>query len=91
VQVDDPTAVPPEVRDLIREMDRELRDIARDSHKKDARLAEAEARINAVLDQFRIVGAGLYEQRQEAGDPAAPGSADADATPTPAPVAIPGP
>jgi len=65
VQVDDPTQVPDGVRELIRELDRELRDISRLARAGQVTLAEAESRISAVITRFRDVATSLYEQRSE--------------------------
>lgn len=62
VPVDDPNNPPENVRRLMREMERELRDIST----KDFSIPEADARINAVLGQFRELGTNLIRDRQEA-------------------------
>lgn len=65
VQVDDPDEVPEDVQDLIKDMDRELRQIAKD---RTQTIAEADARITAVIAQFRTLAQSLYEQRDEKDD-----------------------
>jgi hypothetical protein len=82
--VDDPTTqIPDEASLLIHEMNRELRDIHSDRR---ITLAEAEARIDAVIAQFRQLPLILNLERADQLDPddgdAAPA---ATATPTPVP------
>ena len=72
MQVEDPTQVPDGVRELIREMDRELRDISRMARAGQIVLAEAENRINAVITRFRAGATSLYEQRAEEMMPTTP-------------------
>lgn len=62
VQVDDPHEVPNDVSELMREMNRELRSIASD---RSVTLAQAEARIEAVISRFHVAASSLYEQRDE--------------------------
>jgi putative peptide zinc metalloprotease protein len=73
ISVDDPTQVPPEVNDLINEMERELRAIAKD---KNASVRDVVSRIDAVLTQFRSLAESLNDQRDEATESTSP-----DATP----------
>ena len=95
VQVDDPNQVPPDVADLLKEMDRTLNDI---SHTQGITITEAESQINAVIARFSTLAASLYDQRQEdtrdntPGPPALPAATPAstttpagDLTPTSAP------
>lgn len=95
--VDDPRQTPPEVTALIRRMDRELRSI---SSSRGITLEQAEARINAVINEFRQLGDRLNDERDEDRDsappdatgtayPAATGSVPPDATGTTSPVASP--
>ena len=72
VQVEDPTQVPDGVRELIREMDRELREVARLAAAGQMTIADAESRINAVITRFRSVATSLYEQRSEEMMPTTP-------------------
>jgi hypothetical protein len=60
LQVDDPTTVPPDVAALARELDLEL--VALQSRGA-ASIAEAEARIDAVLGRFTSLAASLADQR----------------------------
>lgn len=61
--VDDPNDTPEDVDKLIREMDRELRDIHSD---KGISLTEAETRINTVIARFVELANSLDEKRAEA-------------------------
>jgi hypothetical protein len=65
VQVDDPREVPDDVDAAVKEMDKELRDIAKLARDGQMDVPTADARINALLDRFRTLGRSLY-QRQEA-------------------------
>lgn len=78
--VDDPTQTPPEITDLLREMDRTLREIGTE---QGITVREAEARINAVIAQFKELAASLNDQRQEDTRSTGPG------TPTVGPGATP--
>jgi hypothetical protein len=74
-QVDDPTRVPDEVRQLIGEMDHALNEI-QSGH--DVTVTEAERRIDAVVAAFQHLAGqqlagGLRDQRQEAHDDDGPG------------------
>lgn len=60
--VDDPMQVPQEVNDLIKELDRELRAIHSDNS---LTLADAEARIAAVIKRFTALASSLRETRDE--------------------------
>lgn len=73
--VDDPTQVPPEVRQLMQEFDRELRSIQTD---KDITIEEAEARLDDVITQFGELAESLNDQRDETTEQSSP-----DATPEP--------
>lgn len=82
VQVDDPKQEPEDVKDLLREMDQTLNEISRD---KGITAAQAEQRINAVIDQFRTLSSSLYDRRDEDdGDNGKP-------TPSPVPTLTPTP
>lgn len=72
--VDDPRNVPKEVEDLVREMDRELREIGKD---RDASLSDVVARINDVISRFETLAESLNDERDET-------SAQTSPTPTPA-------
>jgi hypothetical protein len=63
--VDDPAAVPSNVDRLIREMNRELREIAKDARSGDVTFADAEHRVNAVIGQFHELAWSLSDQRDE--------------------------
>jgi hypothetical protein len=92
IPVDDPEQIPERVDGLIRELDRELQDIQRDSNGISAR--EANRRLQVVIDQFNDIGGELrtatVEQLAESGSndsdaPAAPQSKAASPTPTATP------
>lgn len=75
ISVDDPTQVPDDVRNLIKELDRQLNDI----RKTDGiTAAEADERVNAVIAQFRSLAEGLRDSRDAATEETSP-----DATPEP--------
>jgi len=65
VQVDDPREVPEDVDAATKEMDKDLRDIAKLARDGQIDTATADARVKALLDRFRTLGRSLY-QRQEA-------------------------
>jgi hypothetical protein len=85
-QVDDPNSTPREISDLLNEMDRTLREIAND---KGISLADAEARINAVIAQFKDLATSLNDQRQA--DTADNGSATPNPAGTPTTTSTPQP
>ena len=71
--VDDPSEVPDEARELIKEMDRELRAIHAD---RTITLQEAQLRVNAVIARFRTLPQLLLDEQDEQetaddGEPAA--------------------
>jgi hypothetical protein len=84
--VEDPSATPWDVDQLIREMDRELRDIHSDHR---ITVAEAETRLNTVIARFTSLANNLDQRRAEATEqtspsltPTATASASASSTPT---------
>ncbi len=79
--VDDPKQVPDEVTQLIKELDQELNAIHQD---KGISLADAEARINAVISRFASLAASLKETRAEERSASSP-----DVTPIPETTATP--
>ena len=93
IPVDDVRDVPPDVRELAREMDRELHELTRD---RSLSLAEREARLDAVIGRFRDLAAYLRQERDvtDAGDspdksfPAEP-TGSPEASPTAEPSAAP--
>lgn len=90
--VDDFSDRPDKSRRLIRDMERELRDIGRD---KRITAEEANARVNAVIAQFQDLADGLRDQAEETVDPTTPGAAPpmvpapGALTPTPTPTPAP--
>lgn len=65
VQVDDPSQTPDNVKDLIGQMQQQLNAAARN---KDETVADAEAKIDAVIAQFNELGQSLYTQRDQKDD-----------------------
>lgn len=87
-QVDDPKETPKEISDLLKEMDQTLNEISRD---KNITLPEAEARINAVIAQFKDLATSLNDQREDdtrSNDRGTPTSGP-NVTPTSGPTASP--
>lgn len=80
--VDDPTQVPDEVFELVEEIDEELEDLIEESAEREITVAEAEARINAVVEWFYELAAHLNERREE-DDRDAGGDDERRATPSP--------
>jgi putative peptide zinc metalloprotease protein len=72
VQVDDPTQVPDDVRDLVKQMQDQLQGLSQDRSVTQA--DQAEAVINSVMAQFSELGQSLYDQRQEETQPTTPGA-----------------
>lgn len=70
VQVDDPTQTPESVKALVNELQRELQE----AQEKDATVEQTEARVNAVITQFKDLGQSLYSQRDERTDRGQPGA-----------------
>jgi hypothetical protein len=60
LQVDDPTSVPPEAAELVRQMDAELTGLQAD---QSVSLADAETRVLAVVQRFRNLAMALNAQR----------------------------
>lgn len=88
VQMDDPSQTPDNVKDLIGQMQQQLNAAA---HDKDETVADAEAKIDAVIAQFNVLGQSLYTQRDQKDDDNSP---DATVPPdavvlTPTPTATP--
>ncbi|MEA2531903.1 MAG: putative peptide zinc metalloprotease protein [Thermomicrobiales bacterium] len=79
--VDDPHEVPRDVDRLIKQMNRELKSVAKD---KDATLSEAIKRINGVITQFQELATSLDDDRD-----AATAATSPDATPEAPPAASP--
>ncbi|MGI8688451.1 MAG: hypothetical protein ACR2M3_07710 [Thermomicrobiales bacterium] len=71
VQVDDPSQTPDNVKDLIGQMQQQLNAAA---HDKDETVADAEAKIDAVIAQFNVLGQSLYTQRDQKDDDNSPGA-----------------
>lgn len=71
VQVDDPTQTPDNVKDLIGQMQQQLNAAA---HDKNETVADAEAKINAVIAQFTELGQSLSTQRDQKDDNTFPGA-----------------
>lgn len=77
--VDDPRRVPEEAQQLRRELERELRDIARD---RGQTAASAEGRINAVIGRFTTFAEALQsDRRAETTEPTSPGATLPASTP----------
>lgn len=79
--VEDPDQVPDNVNRLIREMERELRDIRRD---RGITPGQANARVSAVIAQFVELNTVLRDELAQTEDVTSP-----DATPAPDPAAAP--
>lgn len=75
--VDDPREVPKEVDELIRTMDRELREIGKD---RDASLSDVITRVNDVIGRFQTLAESLNDERAETNEETSP-----NATPGAAP------
>jgi hypothetical protein len=85
ISVDDPKATPKEVRDLVKDMDRELRAISND---ESINVIEAANRLDAVIARYVTLTADLVRQRDTAQEETSP---DASSAPTePPPTADPG-
>lgn len=79
IQVDDPTQVPENVRDLVNQMQNQLKAAAQD---KDATAAQTEARVDAVIAQFTQLAQSLSTQRDQKTEDNTPGgTVPPDATP----------
>lgn len=63
--VDNPDDVSEDIADTVNRLDRELRSIQRDRR---ISLAEAEERLNGVLERFNELGGSLGDQRDERDD-----------------------
>jgi hypothetical protein len=79
ITVDDPTQVPPDVRNLMQQMDATLRDIQTGNYT----LNQAISRVEAVIAQFQELAGSLIEQRQIATDPTTPGASPLPETTSP--------
>lgn len=79
LSVDDPMQTPHDVRQLVRQMDLELREIARAADS----LSEAIERINGVIGRFVALADSLDDQRDEAADSTTPGATDESDPPSP--------
>jgi hypothetical protein len=73
--VDDPNDVPRNVRDLLSDMEKEIRDVGRH---RNIGAGEADIRINAVIDRFKELAVSLNDQADLTEDTTSP-----DIAPTP--------
>ena len=85
--VDDPNDVPRNVRDLLNDMEKEIRDVGQD---RNIGAGDANDRINAVIDQFKELAASLNDQGDQTEDTTSPDivpapSSSPDAVPTTTP------
>src|SRR5690348_3671835 len=87
IGVDDPTQLPPEVRQLVAAMKAELAHIDSSS----LTLAQAISEIDGVIAQFSNRAASLISQRDEATVPSTPGTSPTPASTTPSPAGTPSP
>ena len=78
--VDDSSDAPEEAKGLIKEVDRELKDIYKD---EDIKIPEAETKFNAMIARFRTLPQIINEDRDEQASDDEP--AAASPAPTPAP------
>jgi hypothetical protein len=69
--VDDPSIVPENIERLMREMEREIRAIGQE---RDISANAANARIDAVIDQFKELGDGLRDQVVQSIEETTPGA-----------------
>jgi putative peptide zinc metalloprotease protein len=69
--VDDPSIVPDNVDRLMRDMEKEIRDIG---HTRGISATEANARVDAVIDRFQDLASGLQDQVDETDQPTTPGA-----------------
>jgi hypothetical protein len=81
LSVDDPMQTPKDVRDLVKQLDGELGDIARHP----STLADAIERVNAVIEEYAALAASLDERRDEATADTTPGAVAETPVPSPSP------
>lgn len=86
--VDDPDQMPDNVGRLVRDMERELRDISRDRR---ITPAEADARVSAVIAQFQELNAYLRDELVQTEEVTSPGATPAGMPTEPAPPPMPSP
>jgi len=90
-QVDDPTQVPDNVKDLINSMNKELNAIQSDPS---STFPDAETRVNNVIAQFQALATSLNDLRDEKTDATSPGAQPVGTvipvTPSPTVTATPG-
>jgi putative peptide zinc metalloprotease protein len=89
LSVEDPMQTPKDVRDLVKQLDVELRDISRHP----STLADAIDRVNVVIERYAALAANLDERRDEATADTTPGAAAetpaSSPSPSPSPMASP--
>jgi hypothetical protein len=71
-QVDNPREVPENVRRLVNEMNREIREIS--SSDRRITIEEAAQRLDAVISQFYELNQGLQTEKNETTEPTSPGA-----------------
>ena len=76
--IEDPDQVPDNVRRLMNEMERELREIGRD---RSLSPGQANERVNAVIAQFQELNASLQDDLARTEEVTSPGATPADALP----------
>jgi hypothetical protein len=80
ISVDDPKATPKDVRDLVKEMDRELRAISND---RSIDVLDAANRLDAVIARYHALTAWLVRQRETAEEATTPDASSAPTEPPP--------
>lgn len=80
ISVDDPKETPKDVRDLVKEMDRELRAISNDNS---IDVMEAATRLDAVIARYSTLTASLVQERDTAQEATSPDASSAPTEPPP--------
>jgi putative peptide zinc metalloprotease protein len=85
IPAEDPKALAPEIKDLVKELNKEMNELERIRQLNDGNVAQVEAQVNDIIARFDTLRAYLHEDRREAApsEPAATPTAES-ATPVPA-------
>jgi len=84
IPVEDPKAVAPDIKDLVKELNREMNELERIRQLNDGNVAQVEAQVNDIIARFDTLRAYLHEDRREAA-PSEPAATPTPETATPAP------
>jgi putative peptide zinc metalloprotease protein len=84
IPAEDPKALSPDIKDLVKELNGEMQELERIGQLNDGNVALVEAQVNDIIARFDTLRAYLHEDRREAA-PSEPAATPIPATATPVP------